>query len=81
MAFSPGTAEYPPDCLHTSHSLSGFRDTGRDGGGGEVWFDPKNQDWDLDGSAFFWTQLQKEENHLRDISDAVLLNTDGQGRT
>lgn len=82
MTYSPGTAEYhqvpsPPDFMHSSHPLSSIRDAG----GREVWFDPQNLDWDLNGSAFFWTQLQKEESHLRGISDAVLLNTDGHGRT
>ncbi|XP_050928918.1 NF-kappa-B inhibitor zeta [Lates calcarifer] len=52
----------------------------RDSERGEEWFDPQNHNWNLNSYAFFWTQLQKEENQLRDISDAVLLATDGQGR-
>lgn len=67
--------------MHNSHPLSSIRNIGRDSGRKEVWFDHQNHDWNLNSSAFFWTQLQKEESHLRDVSDAVLLNTDGHGMT
>uniref|UniRef100_A0A7N6BWP9 OCA domain-containing protein n=1 Tax=Anabas testudineus TaxID=64144 RepID=A0A7N6BWP9_ANATE len=67
------TAEY-----HHPPSLS---NSGREAGRGEKWFDPQNQDWNLNSSAFFWMQLQKEEEQLRDISDAALLAIDEHGRT
>lgn len=51
------------------------------GGERQERLDPQIQCWNLDSSAFFWTQLQKEEAHLREISDAVLLSTDEHGRT
>lgn len=38
-------------------------------------------DWRLNNSAFFWTQLQREESQLMTISDAALLSADQQGRT
>lgn len=86
QSYSPGTAEChqvpsPPGFMHNSHPLSSIRNIGRDSGRKEVWFDHQNHDWNLNSSAFFWTQLQKEESHLRDVSDAVLLNTDGHGMT
>lgn len=86
MTHSPGTAEYyqalsPPAFMHTSLQPSCIGNTGRNGGGGEQRFDPQNHDWNLNSSAFFWTQLQKEESQLRDISDAVLLAPDEHGRT
>uniref|UniRef100_A0A8C4H8L8 Zgc:113279 n=1 Tax=Dicentrarchus labrax TaxID=13489 RepID=A0A8C4H8L8_DICLA len=74
MTYSPGTAENhqapsPPGFMHNSLQLYNVENVGRDGGTGEEWFD---SDWNLNSSAFFWTQLQKEESQLRDISDAVL---------
>ncbi|XP_071328009.1 NF-kappa-B inhibitor zeta [Trachinotus anak] len=86
MSCSPGTAENykapsPPGFVHTSPQPSGFANAGRDGGRGEERFDHQNHDWNLNNSAFFWTQLQKEESQLRDISDAVLLAADEHGRT
>lgn len=86
MTHSPGRAEYyqalsPPGFMHTNLQPSSIRNIGRDGGGGEEWFDPQSHDWNLNSSAFFWTQLQKEESQLRDVSDAVLLAPDGHGRT
>lgn len=85
MSYSPGTSEYyqvpsPPGFMHNSNPLASIRSFERDGGRSGVWFD-QNQDWNLNGSAFFRTQLQKEECHIKDISDSVLLNTDEQGRT
>ncbi|KAJ0021829.1 hypothetical protein NQD34_009319 [Periophthalmus magnuspinnatus] len=38
------------------------------------------QNWSLDGSAFFWIQLQKEEMELSNICDAELLDPDEHGR-
>nr|XP_046244858.1 uncharacterized protein zgc:113279 [Scatophagus argus] len=86
MTYSPGTAEYhqapsPPGFMHNSIQLSSEGNNGRDSGREEEWFDHQNHDWNLNSAAFFWTQLQKEESQLRHISDAVLLTTDGQGRT
>ena len=80
MTYSPGTAEYqqapsPPGFMHNI----GY--AGRDGCSGEEWFDPQNHDWNTNSSAFFSAQLQKEESQLRDVSDAVLLSTDGHGGT
>uniref|UniRef100_A0A4W6CP90 Zgc:113279 n=1 Tax=Lates calcarifer TaxID=8187 RepID=A0A4W6CP90_LATCA len=84
MTYSPGTAEYyqvpsPPGFMHGGLQPSSTN-MERDSERGEEWFDPQNHNWNLNSYAFFWTQLQKEENQLRDISDAVLLATDGQGR-
>ncbi|XP_051255184.1 uncharacterized protein zgc:113279 [Dicentrarchus labrax] len=83
MTYSPGTAENhqapsPPGFMHNSLQLYNVENVGRDGGTGEEWFD---SDWNLNSSAFFWTQLQKEESQLRDISDAVLFAVDEHGRT
>ncbi|XP_067450007.1 NF-kappa-B inhibitor zeta [Thunnus thynnus] len=91
MTYSPGTAEYqqamsPPGIMHTSPQPSSIEllqegNTGSDGGRGDEWLSPQNQDRNLNSSTFFWTQLQREESQLRDISDAVLLATDEHGRT
>ena len=91
MTYSPGTAEYqqamsPPGVMHTSPQPSSIEllqegNTGSDGGRGDEWLGPQNQDRNLNSSTFFWTQLQREESQLRDISDAVLLATDEHGRT
>ncbi|XP_071396591.1 NF-kappa-B inhibitor zeta [Centroberyx affinis] len=94
MTYSPGTAEYhqalsPPESAYGSLRSPGsdpHRDgnPGSDGGGGEVqeeWTAPQTQSWNLNSAAFFWTQLQREESHLRDVSDSVLLAKDGHGRT
>ncbi|KAM3615396.1 uncharacterized protein V6R79_001597 [Siganus canaliculatus] len=78
---------YSPD---TAVSLSSFalgslipsvRNPGGDWGSMEKFYDPQNHNWNLNSSAFFWMQLQKVESQLMDISDAVLLTTDEQGRT
>ncbi|KAM6987389.1 uncharacterized protein LKV04_010214 [Tautogolabrus adspersus] len=86
MSYSPGSADYqqalsPPAFIHTSLQPPSYCHSGRDRGQGEDWFDPLNQDWNLDSSAFFFTQLQKEESALRHIADSVLLSTDDQGST
>ncbi|KAM7399813.1 hypothetical protein PAMP_019057 [Pampus punctatissimus] len=91
MTYSPGKAEYqqamsPPGFMHTSLwpcsiELSQEGNTGRDCEKGDKCLGPQNQDWNLNSSAFFWTQLQKEESQLTDISDAALLATDEHGRT
>ncbi|XP_041796734.1 uncharacterized protein zgc:113279 [Chelmon rostratus] len=83
ITYSPGASEYhqalsPPGFMHNSLQLTNIE---RDGGGGEERFDPQNHDWNLHRSVYFWTQLQKEESQLRDVSDAVLLASDGHGKT
>uniref|UniRef100_A0A3Q3N0B6 Zgc:113279 n=1 Tax=Mastacembelus armatus TaxID=205130 RepID=A0A3Q3N0B6_9TELE len=85
LSYSPGTAEYhqdlcPPGFMHTSIQQSITTEMGRESGIREEWFEPQNHNGNLNSSAFFWAQLQKEESQLRDISDAVLLATDGHGR-
>nr|XP_057936685.1 NF-kappa-B inhibitor zeta [Doryrhamphus excisus] len=77
MTFSPGIAEYhqvppPPGTNSTTFQLGGTEDDG---------FAVRTAKWTLSSSHFFWTQLQKEEVHLRDIPDGLLLATDGHGRT
>uniref|UniRef100_A0A3Q3XGY1 OCA domain-containing protein n=1 Tax=Mola mola TaxID=94237 RepID=A0A3Q3XGY1_MOLML len=84
--YSPGTAEYhqvpsPPGFLHSSPQLCRVRNTEQAAGRREAWFDAWNHDLNAHGSDFFWTQLQREDSHLKDISDAGLLNTDWHGRT
>lgn len=84
--YPPGTAEYhqalsPSSVMHTSIQPLSLPNMGREAGRGEECFDSQSQDWNLNRSAFFWTQLQKEEDQLRDISDAELLLTDEHGRT
>ncbi|KAK2912294.1 uncharacterized protein zgc:113279 isoform X1 [Channa argus] len=81
MTSSPGTLESPPSIMHNSLQRSTFSDIGRKGGRVEEWFDPQNYNWNVNSSAFFWTQLQKEEDRLRGISDAELLDTDELSRT
>lgn len=80
MTYSPGTAEYYQALSPTSIMHSSPQFIGGDDGLAKEWVDPQNQDWNLNSSAFFWTQLQKEESQLSDVSDAVLLATDGHGR-
>ncbi|XP_043976335.1 uncharacterized protein zgc:113279 [Gambusia affinis] len=85
MAFSPSASAHNlawtrPDCMFLSLQPSGVTDAQSYGGRGEGWFEPKNS-WDLNTSAFFWTQLQKEESRLRKTSDAELLTTDKHSRT
>ncbi|XP_028275550.1 uncharacterized protein LOC114444872 isoform X2 [Parambassis ranga] len=77
MTYSPGySPEYqqalsPPNIYPWQQSFDGKKE----------WFDFQNYNLDQDSSAFFWTQLQKEESQLRDISDNSLLATDEHGRT
>lgn len=79
MAYSPDyqQAPSPPDFMYTGLESSSV---GNMTPSYEVWED-WNHSWNMSSSAFFWTQLQKEESQLRDISDAVLLSTDEQGKT
>ncbi|XP_058490224.1 uncharacterized protein zgc:113279 [Solea solea] len=87
MTYSFGTAEYhqvpsPPGFMYTSlqpSTAAGMEHCGR--GGGEEGFEPQSHSWNLNSSEFFWTQLQREEIRLRDISDAALLAADEHGRT
>ncbi|XP_041662793.1 uncharacterized protein zgc:113279 [Cheilinus undulatus] len=86
MNCCPSSAEHqqalsPLAFVHTSLQPTNICHMGRDGRGGEDWFDAPNQDWNMDGSVFFLTQLQREESQLRQITDSALLSTDDQGRT
>uniref|UniRef100_UPI0037E7A3EA uncharacterized protein n=1 Tax=Semicossyphus pulcher TaxID=241346 RepID=UPI0037E7A3EA len=86
ISYSPLSAEYqqalsPPAFMHAGLQPSSIGHVGRDGGRGEEWCDAQNHDWNLNSSAFFFTQLQKEESQLRHIADSVLLASDDQGRT
>ncbi|XP_074496229.1 uncharacterized protein LOC141770522 isoform X2 [Sebastes fasciatus] len=86
MTYSPGTAEYqqamsPPGFMHTCLQPPSVENIGRVGGRGGEWGDHQEHDWNLNNSAFFWAQLQREESQLRDLSDAVLLASDGHGKT
>ncbi|XP_035011132.1 NF-kappa-B inhibitor zeta [Hippoglossus stenolepis] len=86
MSYPLGGVEYyqapsPLGFMHTSLQPSSIAGVKRDSGGREEWLDPQNHNWNMNSSAFFWAQLQKEENQLRDISDAPLLATDEHGRT
>ena len=76
LPYSPGSdsqqAMSPPDCC-----FSGLRPAVD---GADEWFDLQSRQ-NLNSSAFFWKQLQKEEVQLRDVSDGELLATDGQRRT
>lgn len=81
--FSPGCGNY-----HQVPSPSGLQQnalhvpTSRSHGEGDVWRDPlSSPKWDLSNSVFFWAQVQKEESHLSETSDAVLLNPDKHGKT
>lgn len=47
----------------------------------DAWFDSLSPNWNFSNSSFFWAQVQKEESHLSETSDAVLLNTDKHGKT
>uniref|UniRef100_A0A667YNH9 Zgc:113279 n=1 Tax=Myripristis murdjan TaxID=586833 RepID=A0A667YNH9_9TELE len=68
MSYSPGTAEYP-HTFSPPHSVCAS-------------LQPSSFDlWNLNSATFFWTQLQREESQLRDVSDSVLLATDAHGRT
>ncbi|XP_023130431.1 uncharacterized protein zgc:113279 [Amphiprion ocellaris] len=83
--YSPGTAEYyqaqsPPDFYNSLHTPS-TENMSEHGERGEEWSEPQNHNWEENSSSFFWTQLQREESQLGDISDAVLLATDEHGRT
>ncbi|XP_075996677.1 uncharacterized protein LOC142990702 isoform X2 [Genypterus blacodes] len=85
MTCSPGTPEgllMSPD--FTGSSLQSpeadpHRDGTIDGVGGEGVCWPGQ--WQWSSSAFFGSQLQREESQLRDVPDSVLLHTNPQGRT
>ncbi|XP_047246852.1 NF-kappa-B inhibitor zeta isoform X2 [Girardinichthys multiradiatus] len=85
MVYSPSTSDYDtawarPDCMFFNLQPSSVTDMQIYGDKEEDWFKPNNY-WDLNSSAFFWTQLQKEESQLRAASDAELLTTDEHGKT
>ncbi|XP_069577586.1 uncharacterized protein [Brachyistius frenatus] len=77
MSYSPGTSEYRQAWSPQGFAYDGSGYVGEDGEGGKEQLEP----WNADGSAFFWTQLQREESQLSEISDAVLLAPDERGRT
>lgn len=92
VSYSPAIADHrpglsPADSAYASNrppdndSLPDGEAVREDGGRGERedWSGPQN--WNVNGDAFFWAQLQREESQLRDVSDSVLLATDGHGRT
>lgn len=86
MTYSPGTAEYyqalsPPDFTYTSLQPPSTENMREHCERREEQSDSESHNWEQNSSAFFWTQLQREESRLRDISDAVLLATDEHGRT
>lgn len=83
---SPGTGSYqqvpspPPGWVqHTQPVFS--TDWRSHHGGGDAWFDHPSPHWNLSNSNFFWAQVQKEESHLSEVSDAVVLNPDKHGKT
>uniref|UniRef100_A0A3Q4G093 Zgc:113279 n=1 Tax=Neolamprologus brichardi TaxID=32507 RepID=A0A3Q4G093_NEOBR len=85
MTCSPGTAEYhqtPPGFMFPTCPPSIFGIVSKNGEQRQEWFGPRNySEYDVNDSAFFWTQLQKEEGQLRDVCDAELLSADEHGRT
>ncbi|KAM4742022.1 NF-kappa-B inhibitor zeta, partial [Anableps anableps] len=85
MTYSPTASEHDAawprsDCMFFSLHPSGVSNMHSYGDKEADWFKPKNN-WDLNRSDFFWTQLQKEEGQLRTTSDAELLTADEHGRT
>ncbi|XP_030600667.1 NF-kappa-B inhibitor zeta [Archocentrus centrarchus] len=84
MTHSPGAADYhqaPPGFMFPSCAPLRFGILRKDCERREEWFDPENHSYNVNSSTFFWTQLQKEEGQLRDVSDAELLAADEHGRT
>lgn len=84
MAYSP-SSEYqslgsPLDCMFSGLQPTSMGSLQRTGDRGEEWFQLQNNHWDANNSAFFWTQLQKEESQLKATSDADLLGADEHGR-
>uniref|UniRef100_A0A3Q0RFH2 Zgc:113279 n=1 Tax=Amphilophus citrinellus TaxID=61819 RepID=A0A3Q0RFH2_AMPCI len=79
MTHSPGAADYhqaPPGFMFPSCAPLRFGILRKDCERREEWFDPENHSYNVNSSTFFWTQLQKEEGQLRDVSDAELLAAD-----
>ncbi|CAN9510978.1 unnamed protein product [Ophioblennius macclurei] len=77
---SPGAAEHhqapsPPVFTYPTFQPPGVGNMATSSELEDEWFDPRS------GSAFFWTQLQKEESQLSEVSDAALLAPDEHGRT
>ncbi|KAL3992470.1 cilia- and flagella-associated protein [Sarotherodon galilaeus] len=85
MTYSPGTAEYhqtPPGLMFPSCPPLIFGIVSKNGEQGEEWFGPSwYSEYNVSSTAFFWTQLQKEEGQLRDVCDVELLSADEHGRT
>ncbi|XP_030007564.1 NF-kappa-B inhibitor zeta [Sphaeramia orbicularis] len=86
MSYSPGTNSHRPcplpGFMHNTGIQTSCMDLHRDGtdvGCVDEWCGL--QSWDMDGSSFFWTQLQREESQLWDISDCraavPLMNMEG----
>ncbi|XP_034024088.1 NF-kappa-B inhibitor zeta [Thalassophryne amazonica] len=86
-AFSQGKYHQvisPLDTRHSTHLASSYKlyqEEKREGSGGKGEECPSLQYENWSSTSFFCTQLQKEEIRLKNISDAVLLSTDGHGRT
>uniref|UniRef100_A0A673BWU1 Zgc:113279 n=1 Tax=Sphaeramia orbicularis TaxID=375764 RepID=A0A673BWU1_9TELE len=77
MSYSPGTNSHRPcplpGFMHNTGIQTSCMDLHRDGtdvGCVDEWCGL--QSWDMDGSSFFWTQLQREESQLWDISDSLI---------
>lgn len=83
LTSSPGEAGYQQVPSPPEFMSSGLQICSMSGGDGQMqdWAEPPTPDWNLNGSVFFWTQLQREECVLGGITDAVLLRTDIHGRT
>uniref|UniRef100_A0A672I6G3 Zgc:113279 n=1 Tax=Salarias fasciatus TaxID=181472 RepID=A0A672I6G3_SALFA len=77
---SPGAAEHrqapsPPGFTYPAFQPPGAGGVATSPEVKEEWFDAQSS------SAFFWTQLQREESQLSEVSDAALLTPDEHGRT
>lgn len=86
MTYSLATGDCPPNppppgFMYTNCEPSFTAAMRGDEGGVEEWLEPQTPSCNLNSSAYFWTQLQKEESLLVDISDAALLTRDEHGRT
>lgn len=86
MTYSLATGDCPPNLpppgfMYTNCEPSFAAAMRGDEGGVEEWLEPQTPSCNLNSSAYFWTQLQKEESLLVDISDAALLTRDEHGRT
>ncbi|XP_061576163.1 uncharacterized protein zgc:113279 [Cololabis saira] len=83
QTYSPSKAAYHqpvsyPDCWFSSLQPSTVSNMQR---GDDLQNLNKNLNQNLNSSAFFWTQLQKEEVQLMGVSDEHLLEPDRDGKT